>query len=551
MKPSATAAGCLALALLTFFQFPGHTWLQQDSQIYVPILEHLRDASALRNELLATKPHVAYTLYDETALALRAATRLDFRYVLAAEQIAARAFGIWGLYLLALALLGRARPGWAALFVAAVCSLGAVIAGPTVLTVEYEPTPRAFALPLVVCAVGLAVGRRFIGAGVAGAAAFLFHPPSALPFWALYGVVAMLPASRKSGRPWWFVPLAAATVILLLFARRQEASGEAQSFLARLTPELERLQRFRASYNWISTWPAAVIAHYAILFALLLAAFARLRREMGPELRVFALGLPALGMLSMPVSWLLLEHSRWALIPQFQPMRCLLFVTLFVQVLAACAGLRASTQGRAVEAIAWFAAAFLPVLQPVVTEAWSIRATAVLVGLAVLSWAAARLRPATALPLAVALAAYFAIPGLAGVVNYPRWHTPELQQLSEWASSSTPRDAVFLFPDARKEGYPGIFRCEAIRAVYVDWKSGGQVNYLPGFARQWWFRWQQTMANRFKPSDVPKYEALGIRYIVLKSPNRLPQPAVFQNATFAAYDLGSPAPSPRPLAPTP
>ena len=43
MKPLATAAVCVALALLTFFQFPGHTWLQQDSQIYVPILEHLRD----------------------------------------------------------------------------------------------------------------------------------------------------------------------------------------------------------------------------------------------------------------------------------------------------------------------------------------------------------------------------------------------------------------------------------------------------------------------------------------------------------------------------
>ena len=37
MKPLATAAASVALALLTFFQFPGHTWLQQDSQIYVPI----------------------------------------------------------------------------------------------------------------------------------------------------------------------------------------------------------------------------------------------------------------------------------------------------------------------------------------------------------------------------------------------------------------------------------------------------------------------------------------------------------------------------------
>jgi hypothetical protein len=213
MKPLATAAGCLALALLSFFQFPGHTWLQQDSQVYVPILEHLYDSSALRNELLASKPHVAYTLYDETALALRAVTGLGFQYVLAAEQIVARAFGIWGLYLLALAALGSSsdpRPGrrGAAAFVAALCTLGAVIAGPTVLTVEYEPTPRAFALPLMILAAGLAVNRRFIAAGVAGAAAFLFHPPTAAPFWALFAVIAMLPASRKAGGRWWFLPLA-------------------------------------------------------------------------------------------------------------------------------------------------------------------------------------------------------------------------------------------------------------------------------------------------------------------------------------------------------
>ena len=66
MKPLATAAVCVALALLTFFQFPGHTWLQQDSQIYVPILEHLRDPAVLRNDILVQHPHVAFTLYDET-----------------------------------------------------------------------------------------------------------------------------------------------------------------------------------------------------------------------------------------------------------------------------------------------------------------------------------------------------------------------------------------------------------------------------------------------------------------------------------------------------
>src|ERR1043165_8568155 len=131
MRRLATPALCLALALLTFFRFPGHTWLQQDSQIYVPILEHERDSGLLRNDILVQRSHVAYTLYDEAAVSLRRVTGLGFREVLAAQQIATRALGIWGLLMLAEAL-GLA---WApALTAAAMCSLGAAIAGPAVLT---------------------------------------------------------------------------------------------------------------------------------------------------------------------------------------------------------------------------------------------------------------------------------------------------------------------------------------------------------------------------------------------------------------------------------
>src|SRR3954447_25466288 len=101
MNRLATAAFGLALAVFTYFQFPGHTWLQQDTQIYTPILEHLRDPSVLRNDMVAQHPHVAFTLYDEAARTLRAVTGLGFREVLEAQQLITRAFGIWGLYLMA------------------------------------------------------------------------------------------------------------------------------------------------------------------------------------------------------------------------------------------------------------------------------------------------------------------------------------------------------------------------------------------------------------------------------------------------------------------
>src|SRR5215467_4399368 len=117
MNRLATAAISLAIALLTYFQFPGHTWLQQDPQIYTPILEHQRDPTILRNDPIAMQEaHVAFTLYDETARFLRAATGSTFHVVLALEQIAARALGIWGIYLLA----GGGATGW---FVALICSL--------------------------------------------------------------------------------------------------------------------------------------------------------------------------------------------------------------------------------------------------------------------------------------------------------------------------------------------------------------------------------------------------------------------------------------------
>ena len=48
----------------------------------------------------------------------------------------------------------------------------------------------------------------------------------------------------------------------------------------------------------------------------------------------------------------------------------------------------------------------------------------------------------------VAVAAFFVIPVLGGVANYPSLHTPDLAQLSAWARAHTDRDAVFVFPGA-------------------------------------------------------------------------------------------------------
>jgi hypothetical protein len=528
MNRFAVAAAALGLALLTFFQFPGHTYLQQDSQIYVPILEHQRDPSILRNEMLVQRPPVAFTIYDETARLLRAASGLDFRDVLAFQQVVTRALGIWGLYLVAASLGLAAGPAW---LVAAIASLGATIPGPTVLTFEYEPTPRAFAVPLLLCALGLAAGKRYWAAAIAAGAAFLYHPPTALPFWGLLVVVLLV---RREWRA--LAPLGASAALLLLAAFTQTGPGEAQTFLGRLTPFQEQLQRFRAPYVWVSIWPATLIASHVALCGVALAAFARIRRQASFELRIFLLGLPLLGVISMPVSWLLLEHWHWALIPQIQPMRMLLFVALSMQILTAAAGVFAAKCRRLVEAVAWFALAYLLPLDPAVTQPLPWRRVAVLAALAAATAFTVARRPRFA--PAVAVAACFAIPILGGVVNYPNALTPEVAQLSAWARTSTPKDAVFLFPDAGRGIDPGIFRSEALRAVYVDWKGGGQMNYFKDLGEQWWFRWQQTGAlAHFRPADLAKYDGLGIQYVMLRPAHRLTRPALFENRAYVAYPV--------------
>jgi hypothetical protein len=525
MKSPATAASCVALALLSFFQFPGHTWLQQDTQIYAPILEHLHNPAVLRNDILVQRPHVAFTLYDEVALALRAISGAGFRDVLEAQQLITRALGIWGLFLMASAL----GLGWSAsLLVAAICSLGAAIAGPAVLTFEYEPTPRAFAVPLLICATGLTAHRRYLAAGVAAGVAFLYHPPTALPFWGVYLLLAIWPDKDRADRLRALIPFAVSLAVLLLAARTQAPSGEAQNLFARLDTSQEFLQRLRASYVWISMWPPGALAHHLLLLAVAAVAFTRVRDLVGVDLRALLAGLVAAGIVSMPLSWLLLEQGKWSLVPQLQPLRALLFLTLAMQFLTSAAGARALIAHRSAEAFAWFTFAYMMPLQPVWTGPFAANRIALAAGLAAITTlATARFAPAAA------LAAFFAIPTIGGVINYPHLHTADLAGLSAWARGNTSQDAVFLFPDVNRGLAPGIFRTEAQRAVYVDWKGGGQVNYLKDLGEQWWFRWQQT--RNFQAGDFPKFAALGVRYVVVQTP--LDRPPDFRNASWSVYRL--------------
>jgi hypothetical protein len=521
----ATGAAVCVLALLSFFQFPGHTWLQQDTQIYAPILEHLRDPGTLERDLVVQYPHVSFTLYDELALALRRVTGFDFEHVLGGEQIICRALGIWGIYLMATAV---GLDLWRALMAAAIFSLGATIAGPSVLTFEYEPTPRAFAVPLLFCAFGLVSHQRYAGAGIVAAAAFLIHAPTTVPFW-----LALLWISRGQWRrtvPVW-IALLCAVIALTIAARLQPVLREQQEFFTRLTPQQEAVQRMRAVYNWISIWWRALLLQYVALYGLGLLALVRVKQYLKPELRAIGVILPAMGMLSMPLSYLLLEQLKWSLVPQLQPMRVLLFVTAFTVIFASMAALKATHMA---ESAAWFMLVFYIPMRVQLFDPPDLRLVLTAIGLGLLAATALRL-PRQTLPIA-GLLAFFIIPGIGRVSNYPDLHTPEIAGLSRWARDNTPRAAIFLFPDQGHKVDSGIFRVDAARAVYVDWKSGGQVNYLKDFAEEWRTRWEIVNGTGFGANAIPRYSSLGIDYLILRHEHRLAgfEP-VYWNSQYAVY----------------
>ena len=92
--------------------------------------------------------------------------------------------------------------------------------------------------------------------------------------------------------------------------------------------------------------------------------------------------------------------------------------------------------------------------------------------------------------------------------------------------------------DAGQALYPGLFRVYAKRAVYVDWKVGGQVNLLEEFAAEWWKRWQAAGAP--DPVEPAKLAELGIDFVVVQPKNALAsREPDYRNEKYLAYKCGA------------
>jgi hypothetical protein len=539
----------LALAALTaigFLYFPGHTYLQSDTQIYVPILERLNNPSLFQEEIIAQRPHVSFTMYDEAALWLRKLTGWSFRGVLALQQIVFRFAALTGAYLMAASL---GLPAAGAILVAAAFGLGATIMGPAVLTFEYEPVPRGNAIGLTMLAIGLVAHGKHLWAGCAAALAFLYHVPAVYPYWASYFLLALIPRKpdEMRGHIRGLLPMAGGVVLLLVLSQLQIGQGEQQKFFAAIDPEHEAMMRERAAYNWVSLWSPRLFVHYGLLYTACLAALWRLRTRMSADFRVLALACTSIGMISMPVSYLLLERSKWILIPQIQPMRALLYVTAMAVILSACAAVVSAIERRWWQTPLWLAISFVPpaataslqyLWERKFTEAPLAVIVAALLATAAL-WVSQRWKQACIAVVAAAMSLAFVIPAISKVRNYPALHHAELDDLAKWARTNTRPDAVFLFPDAAKDLRPGVFRAESLRTVYVDWKGGGQINFLRDFLTIWLPRWQTLMVPPFERGNLDKYRPFGIDYIVVLRSNAVPGAKVaYENPKYIVYSLG-------------
>lgn len=550
----ATAVALGAFTLLTYLQFPGHTWLQQDSQIYVAILEHLDNPATLSRDLLCVHPHVKWTAFDEIARALHAGTGFSYHAVFDAQMLLFRFLGLVGIFLLA-GSAGLNRVG--ATFVAFLFGLGIFVGGPEILTIEYEAVPRGFALMLILAALGYGAYRRWKISGAFAAVALLYHPPTSAPYW-LAVIVYALALQRPKALRTALVAFSSACFVLLTLAAFQAGEHESQPLFSVIPPDLIPLLRYRGTYNWVDLWRPAWLWQYLLLGVFSTGAWLRLRRQITKELSALSATLLLYGMLSIPLSWLFLNHMSWSMMPQFQPARAVVFICVFAVTLGGAAAWSAAQRGLWLESALWLVPLFALPAQRLALELFTqafadplaqrrlLLATGLALAAALSATLGVRLAPhwrvSASAALLVPVAAAFLMPGVGQLKNYPQLHTSELTALVEWANARTQPDAMFHFADAGHATAPGIFRAEAVRALYVDWKGGGQVNQNWTFAREWQSRWNWTREARAPLLPAEDYASAGIDYIVVGPRNGLPglQP-VYANAAWKVFDIKPPA----------
>ena len=478
------ALGVAAVTAFQFEVFPGHTYLRGATQLYVPMLERLDTPGYLSRDLVAAHPSLTYTIYDEATLFLHDTFHRDIANALVWQQILFRVAEIAGVMLL---LLSAGVSDLPALLITLFLNIGASLAGPAGMLVDPEPVPAAFALGLTVLGMGCLAREKPLLAGFSAGVALIYDLTVAAPFW-----IAILVAfccdrhMRRLVRPCLTI-LAVFALLLANLAQLQPGISDSQPIFSQLPAQFAFIQQFRIPEAWVSLWPKNYIYGYLASCCICIWAVTRIWRVLSRPMKWMLAALPFLGFASIPLCRLLLDHLRWGAISQAQPLRALIFVILVAWLACAIAGVAAFQRRGYREAFAWL-------------------------GVCALFVALGCLRPR------------------------PDGEKQAIAEVAAWAEG-TWGSSLFLFPDAGHDLYPGVFRAESRRGLWVDWESGAASEDSNAVARMWWDRWNQTMAAPFSPDRLRSLLSLPIDYYVLKQTNRLSgiQP-VFSNNKFVVYD---------------
>lgn len=478
--------GLASVTYLEFCYFPGHSYLEGESQIFVPVLERLDAPGFLSRDLLAVSPHLTYTLYDEITLFLHRFTRQSLESVLLAQLLLSRAAALSGIFLL---ILSTGFSAGYALFLSALINLGAALPGINELLIGREPVPHVLAFGFTLLALGFLANEKPLLAGLAGGIALIYHPPMASLFWLLVLAFSFDRKLRRLVRP--MLPVFVVFALLLANgAQLQPGVTEPQAFFSQISEQWSRLQHEQTPSVWVGNWAGKFIWFYLAFFVLGICAASRIWPRLNRQSRWLFVVLPTGGMLSVPLSAFFLGYLRWPLISQLQPARTLLFTVALASTAFAIAGLGAVQKGKRLEACLWF---FAIAAVPLIT------------------FAAFRAKE--------------------------RKEPTGVEELAAWAEANTWGSSMFLFPDAGRALYPGIFRARSVRAVYVDWNSRQLIKYFEKFALEWDKRWRETMDEAYSPQHLQSFRTLPIDYYVLQQRHQLSGVVpVFSNNNFVVYD---------------
>jgi hypothetical protein len=488
--------GFLAVAWFEFEIFPGHTYLASSSQLYVPMMRHLDTPGYLSRDLVAMHPTLTYTAYDEITLFLHDAGKADFHTALMLQQAISRCAALLGIFLLARA--AGLQPFFA-LGASALIGLGAFLPGPDIWLIDREPVPRSFGFGLVLLAMGnLAREKPLLGA-LFGGLALLYDPAITAPFWVTLLIAFTVDKQMRTlVKP--MLPVLLVFILMLAnLAQLQQGTPDAQAFFSQFSREVERLEKLRTPELWVALWPRAASYLYLMIFVIGAWAATRIWPGLNRQLRWILVLMPLMALGTLPFSSLLLEHYRWSAILRVQPAQTLLYLLLLGWLVCAAAAAQAIKRRSTTEALIWC-----------------------LLGVSVL------------------------------VLNLERAQgrkpDPAVQELAAWAEGNTWGSSMFLFPDAGRDRYPGVFRALSRRALWVDWESGRLMNYYTDVAGEWWSRWTKTVQTPLSGDHLQQMLELPIDYYVFKPDNvvgastgggSLDAKPVFSNKQFAVYEASA------------